>query len=159
MTTVGITGHQRIPADALPYVLAELRALLSSIDDEVTGVTSLAAGADQLFAGLVLACGGELHAVIPARRYADSFTEPEELERYRDLVARASSVETLEYDEPCEEAYLAAGERVVDLSRRLVAVWDGEPARGKGGTADIVAYAARRDVPTTVIWPAGVTRD
>ena len=44
----------------------------------------------------------------------------------------------------------------VDL---LVAVWDGLPARGFGGTADAVAYAERTGVPCTIIWPPGATRD
>ena len=41
----------------------------------------------------------------------------------------------------------------------LVAVWDGQPARGLGGTADVVAYARQRGVPMEVIWPQGATRD
>ena len=42
---------------------------------------------------------------------------------------------------------------------RLVAVWDGEPARGYGGTADIVEAARDRELPITVIWPEGARRD
>jgi hypothetical protein len=38
-------------------------------------------------------------------------------------------------------------------------VWDGQPARGYGGTADVVAYAKRTGVPYSVIWPEGATRD
>jgi hypothetical protein len=47
---------------------------------------------------------------------------------------------------------------VVDPSDVLVAVWDGEPARRLGGTADVVAYARERGVPAIVIWPEGATR-
>jgi len=42
---------------------------------------------------------------------------------------------------------------------RLFAVWDGQPARGYGGTADVVAEARQRGVPVTVIWPEGASRD
>ena len=42
---------------------------------------------------------------------------------------------------------------------RLFAVWDGQPARGYGGTADVVAEARARGIPVTVIWPEGATRD
>ena len=45
----------------------------------------------------------------------------------------------------------------VDRSGVLVAVWDGQPARGLGGTADVVAR--QRGVPMEVIWPQGATRD
>ena len=48
---------------------------------------------------------------------------------------------------------------MVDTSRVLVAVWDGQSARGLGGTADVVAYARERGKPVTVIWPEGASRD
>jgi hypothetical protein len=32
----------------------------------------------------------------------------------------------------------------------LIALWDGQPSRGKGGTAEIVAYARQRGIP--VVW-------
>ena len=41
----------------------------------------------------------------------------------------------------------------------LWAVWDGKPARGYGGTADVVACARENGVPVRVIWPAGARRD
>jgi hypothetical protein len=47
----------------------------------------------------------------------------------------------------------------VNRSDRLLAVWDGKPAQGLGGTGDIVAYAKSRGLPTTVIWPEGLVRD
>jgi hypothetical protein len=37
-----------------------------------------------------------------------------------------------------------AGRVVVDRSSVLVAAWDGQPSRGLGGTADVVAYARER---------------
>jgi hypothetical protein len=46
----------------------------------------------------------------------------------------------------------------VDRSDVLLAVWDGRPARGFGGTGDVVAYARRRGVPVEVVWPRGAER-
>ena len=43
---------------------------------------------------------------------------------------------------------------VVDLTDIVLAVWDGQPAKGKGGTADVVAYVLRRSVPLIHIDPA-----
>lgn len=43
-----------------------------------------------------------------------------------------------------EESYLAAGQKVVDLSNMMIAVWNGKPAAGLGGTADIVDYALQK---------------
>jgi hypothetical protein len=48
---------------------------------------------------------------------------------------------------------------MIQQADRLFAVWDGKPARGYGGTADVVAYARERDIPLVVIWPDGEKRD
>ena len=48
---------------------------------------------------------------------------------------------------------------MLDQAERTFAVWDGKPARGYGGTADVVAEARDRGTPVTVIWPEGATRD
>jgi len=37
-------------------------------------------------------------------------------------------------------------------------VWDGQPARAYGGTADVVAYAREHGTPVRVIWPPGAER-
>ena len=58
MTTVGITGHQKIPAALVPQVLAEFGRVLASATGDIVGLTSLAAGADQFFARAVLDGGG-----------------------------------------------------------------------------------------------------
>lgn len=56
-------------------------------------------------------------------------------------------------DKPHKDwAYFSAGKLVVDQCDVLIAVWDREPARGIGGTGDIVAYASSR-VPTILIYP------
>jgi hypothetical protein len=59
---------------------------------------------------------------------------------------------------PSEQAYRAAGQRVVGLAEVLLAVWDGTRSEGVGGTADVVAFAGERGVPTTVVWPRGSRR-
>jgi hypothetical protein len=64
----------------------------------------------------------------------------------------------LEFDEPTEEAFWAAGQRVVEESEQLIAVWDGRPAGGLGGTADVVAYAQKLGKNVLVIWPTGARR-
>jgi hypothetical protein len=155
---VGITGHQNLPRHAAAVVRGMLQQLVGEQPDPLTCVTSLAQGADQICAALVLKRGGSLHAVVPCARYEKSFATARAAERFRALLAESARVETLPFPEPSEEAFLAAGRRVVDLSDLLIAVWDGRPARGRGGTADIVAYARRRDVSVRVIWPPGLSR-
>lgn len=155
---VGITGHQEIPDDALAFVKRGITRVLSHYGSDITGLSSLASGADQLFAEAVLQNGGRLHAIIPCDEYDTTFEDEESLDRFRHLLARAEQVDRLEYPGPSEEAFLDAGRRIVELSQLLLAVWDGREVRGKGGTADIVRYARERQVEAVVIWPAGVVR-
>lgn len=156
-TRLGVTGHQVLPAVALGSVLDGLRQAIGQAGPGMIGVSSLAAGADQLFAGEVIAAGGSLHVVLPCQRY-EATLHGADRDRYRELLELAQVVERLPFDEPTEAAFYAAGRRVVDLCDQLLAVWDGQPARGFGGTADVVAYAHQRGCDVRIIWPAGVRR-
>ena len=153
---VGITGHQRLEDQKVwAWVARVMREELARVTPPIVGVTSLAVGADQLLAQMVLEVGGTIHVVLPFADIERSFS-PEDLPAYRELV-RQASVEVLDTHGTDEDAYLAAGQRVVELSDIVLAVWDGKPAKGKGGTADVVAYAMRRGVPLIHIDPMSRT--
>lgn len=156
MRAVGVTGHQNAPWQVWNLLAERLPDILGAAP--FVGVSSLAAGADQEFARHVLALGGELIAVIPSHGYEESFETPAQRQLYLSLLAKTTRREELAFPCPSEDAYLAAGKRVVQLSDTLVAVWDGERARGKGGTADIVSYARGIGKNVTILWPDGVTR-
>jgi hypothetical protein len=158
VTILGASGHQDIPVQALDYVTTKVDDVVRTAARPLEGISSLAIGADQLFARSILKHGGALHVVVPSRGYEDTFKTPDERTSYEQLLRAANDVARLPYSSPSEEAYLAAGRSVVDRSDRLIAVWDGADARGKGGTADIVRYAQRQGIPVEVIWPDGVSR-
>ena len=155
---LGITGHQDIPPTAKKFVEDRIIEVLRSVPGKFIGVSSLASGADQLFAKIVVRMGAELHVVIPCAKYESTFTDKRALNRYHRLLERADKVEVLNHNGPSQSAFLHAGHRVVDLSQMVVAVWDGLNARGKGGTADIVRYAHERAKEVVVVWPSGVSR-
>jgi len=54
---------------------------------------------------------------------------------------------------------MAASEHVLSNVDVLIAVWDGEPSGGYGGTADVVTAARARSIPVTVIRPEGAARE
>jgi hypothetical protein len=155
---VGMTGHQGLPTPTAELVKAALRDTLSAYTPNLVGVTMLGPGADQLFARLVLELGGALYVVVPAAEYRDGFEDPDAQTGYDELYGRASYFEALGHTESTEQAHMDGGKVVVDRSSVLVAVWDGEPSRGLGGTADVVSYARQRGVPVEIIWPEGATR-
>lgn len=154
MTRLGVTGHQKLDNDtAWPWVATEMRTAIAQTPPPLVGVTSLAAGADQLFAQLVLELGGTVAVVVPFPDYRTRFAEEADTQRYDLLLARAAAVEVLPSCPSDDEGYLAAGKRVVDQSDAMIAVWDPEHRPGVGGTADIVAYASKRRRPITVLDP------
>ena len=157
MTNVGITGHQRIPAEALDHIKTGIRECLTGLPGPIVGLSSLALGADQLFAQAVLDGGGRLIAVIPCDGYEATFSS-DDLPSYQALLPKASEVKALNYREPSETAFMAAGEEIMRASDLVIAVWGGQPAVGLGGTGDAVAYAESIGKQVVVVWPEGVKR-
>jgi len=156
MTRVGVTGHQRLDhPEAWSWVAGMMRDELAKMAPPLVAVSSLAIGADQLLARLVSERGGVVHAVLPFADIERTFS-PRDRPAYRSL-AKQATVEVLDTPGTDEDAYLAAGRRVGELSDLMLAVWDGNPAKGKGGTADVVAYAVRRGVPLVHIEPSSRT--
>jgi hypothetical protein len=117
------------------------------------GITSLAIGADQLFATTVLLHGGSLEIIIPFTGYEFTFSEARDRREYDRLLQCAARVDILVTDGTNEEAYFAAGKDIVNRSELLIAVWDGKPAVGLGGTGDIVNYALKRPLKIIHINP------
>lgn len=149
---IGISGHQKLKvSSAWTEIQGRLGELLAKAEKPLTGLTSLAIGADHLFAETVLESGGEIEAIIPFDGYEMKFKEGPDREAFRRLLERASRIETLEKHGTDEDAYLAAGKRIVDLCDRMIAVWDGQPAAGVGGTGDIVDYCKTQGKPVDLI--------
>jgi hypothetical protein len=155
---VGFTGHQTLSPSTRVAVRAQISQILLTLPGDSVGVCSLAAGADHIFAEEVLARGLQLRAVIPSLDYENSFDDSDARRHFGDLLQHVSSIATLPYDTSSDEAFWQAGQRVVDESDLMIAVWDGELAGGLGGTADVVAYARAKAVPVTIVWPEGSNR-
>lgn len=157
MTVIGATGHQRLPAGVTSFLIDHVRATVRSCQPPLCVVSSLAAGADQLVAHVVLEEGGGLQAIVPSAGY-EATLDADDLHSYEELLTQAAEITRLEFDEPSEAAYWAAGKEIVARCDLLVAIWDGRPARGLGGTGDVIDYARTSGKDVRVIWPSGVVR-
>lgn len=131
-------------------------------------VSPLAEGADRVIARAVLDYpGARLDAVLPLAvdDYLEDFESQESKTEFRELLAlcrrpvtlRTSRIPDDRHDagdqaELRRNAYKQVGEYVVDHCDVLIAVWDGEPARGRGGTAEIVNYAKEQKRPVICVW-------
>lgn len=156
---IGVTGHMNLTPDTVRLVSEALRSHLEQVDGEVVGVSCVARGADSLFAEAVLAVGGTLEVVLPSRDYREVAGWPEHVELLDRLVGKAAHVKVMDFDHAGLEAYVAANQAMLGVIDELVAVWDGKPAAGKGGTAEVVAEARARGLPVLVIWPEGASRE
>lgn len=155
MTTVGVTGHRVL--NHIETITREIDAALTQIREGFPApfsvYSALAEGADRLVARR--ACdllAASLIAVLPLPRadYMADFLEDHAKAEFLDLVALASDVVELPDAPTRTAAYEAAGRYILDHSDLLIAVWDGQPPRGQGGTGQIVAEAQQRRIP--VVW-------
>ncbi len=178
-TVVVFSGHlldqpqrrkARFPAVLAPAIKDEIRNRVRKLNAEF-GYASAACGADILFHEVMLEGGGESHVVLPysrglfLRKSVNVSNERKWVRRYQDVLARAVEVEELSSDDSQDEAaaldfanrmlHGLARLRAEQLETRLIglAVWDGKPGDGPGGTADNVARWRRLGLHVDIIDP------
>jgi hypothetical protein len=157
MSRIAVTGHRNLTAVTTESVRTAVCDALATRLDGLVGLSCLAEGADQLFAREVIRAGGELHAIIPADDYRDCLPVTARAS-YDDLSRRAVTVHRMHFRSAAPESFMAASEYMLSTADELIAVWDGHPARGFGGTADGISYARIKGIKVHVIWPDGARR-
>ena len=127
-------------------------------------ISPLAEGTDQLVATEALQLGYALHVPLPcpAATYSAAFqTSPpgggeDPRTAFASLLAQAQNVQILD-DSPGATldpaAYAAVGRTVLRHTDVLIAVWDGAPAAGPGGTGEVVDQARAWQLPVVRIDP------
>jgi hypothetical protein len=154
---VAVTGHRDLTPATADLVSLAIRDILTPYAPAIVGVSCLAPGADQIFADMILDLGGELEAIVPARDYGPALPDGARV-RFDRLLNRARLVRRLPYDAPTPATYKAANDTMLETADLLLAVWDGQPARGEGGTAEVVSDARERSIEVRVLWPHGANR-
>ncbi len=158
---VAVTGHREggLGRADLSLLASRIDAVLAVLRCRGYGVvvTGLAEGADRLVAHRALAADWTLHSVLPfeADRYEADFLGADSRAEFRRLRARSAEVVVVADEGESgnangSTAYAAVGRRLVSVADVVVAIWDGEHARGPGGTGDVVASALEARRP--VIW-------
>jgi uncharacterized membrane protein (DUF485 family) len=155
---IGFTGHRKLPdehksRENIRKVLLEWK---SKVPGAVYGLTSAAAGGDLLFAETCIELNLPIRVFLPMPRekFREDFDEPT-WARAECVFEKAVSVEVIGAGEEVTERYYECGIETVRQSQLLVALWDGGPSQGLGGTADMVHFAREQGWP--VIWIHSVT--
>jgi hypothetical protein len=160
---VGVTGHRpnRMPEREWHRIRQDLSQVMAEIETANAGrqpvlVSGLAEGADRLAAFVALGRGWGLRAVLAfhSSRFEQDFADAHSIGEFRALVEASDKVEmpgeSANPNRSAEDSYAAVGQRLLKLCEVLIAVWDGEGSRGKGGSVEIIEQAQRSGVP--VIW-------
>jgi hypothetical protein len=160
---VGVTGHRpnRMPADQVGRVKRELVKAMARIEADHPGrrlvlLSGLAEGADRIAAFTALGRHWRLWAILAFHRarFEQDFPEPFARGEFRALLDASTAVEepkrAAHVGRAPEDGYDAVGQRLLSLSNVLIAIWDGEGSRGRGGTAAVIEQAETRGIP--VIW-------
>lgn len=154
---IGASGHRDIGSEQdRQFAAQSVQELLTSYSREYQDLVlyaPLATGADQLFVQTALDLHIPVEAVIPSEHYEDHYASEQEREGYRQLLRQCRAIHQQPFPSPNDDAYLAAGQWIVAHSDIIFLIWNGQPARGRGGTADIASYAWRSGCPFVHIHP------
>jgi hypothetical protein len=158
---IGVTGHRRL--DPEPWLTGQIRSAIQEIARTasppmhaplaLTVLSPLAEGADRLIAKEVLKFpGSRLEVVLPMEKddYMQDFDTAASRQEFEELLSQAVTIRRVSFNGSRPEVYDLVGRYVVEQCHVLIALWDGTPAGGEGGTAGTVDYARKTGCP--LIW-------
>lgn len=151
--TVGFTGHRKLADEkVVQAAIAQALDRLSMTNPRLAGATSAASGADTLFLEELSRRSIPYFLFLPAsaEHFREDFTS-QEWQRVSPHLSNALNIDVIAAEIPEDSGYLEAGLLVADEADVVVAVWNGRPAEGVGGTGDIVQYCRRLEKPLVVI--------
>lgn len=153
---VGFSGHRAIEdaTGVAEVIKRELETLRRETAGEWIALSSVADGGDQLFIAQARKLGMSWHAILPLPRaeFARDFSRDGWLQ-VEDMLVGAEHVRVITENGTRDDAYLDCGMETANGADVLLVVWDGEPARGRGGTADVVHYAKSLGKPLIIVDP------
>lgn len=164
---VGFAGHRVVvnPSAIKAAISRELQVIVASVDGELVGVASAAAGTDLLFLDACREAGLKTVVLLPfpKERFALDFENPEEWNHACHCMEAAWWCEVSPGGEDAPEAYHVVARESMALADRMLFHWDGQAARGLGGTGESIREASERKIPSRVIdahtlqasWSAG----
>jgi hypothetical protein len=155
---IGVTGHRNLRATELPRLRTQIHALFDQLQHDypelpLTVLCPLAAGADQLVAGIALERGIRVIAAlpVPAALYRSDFDDAAELTEFDRQLSQSACLELALQDSRSPDdirhggyarnrQYAHAGMFTSSHCHILLALWDGSENGHFGGTAQVVEY-------------------
>lgn len=152
---IGFAGHRAVPdpVAAKAAIRRELDLIITTVKGEPVGIASAAAGADLLFLDACQEAGLRTVVVLPfsKERFAADFEDPAEWQHACRCMDAAWWLEVSPGGEDAPAAYHVTAREVLEISDRMLFLWNGQPARGLGGTGESVKEARDRGIASRVI--------
>jgi hypothetical protein len=163
---VAVTGHRDLLPSEVPQLRERVRDFLCSLRDAHPGrivavMSALAEGADRLVAEEAITLRMPLHVPLPMQRqlYVADFESPQSVAHFEALCAVAVEVYELpltpgntaasiaEQGPNRARQYAQAGVFLCAHCHVLLALWDGKDSDQLGGTAQVVRFHHRDEMP------------
>ncbi|WP_395751215.1 hypothetical protein [Prosthecobacter sp.] len=164
---VGFCGHRsRFSEAAVRPALTTALKDLQQRSAETGGVLELyvsaAEGTDVVCIEAARELGMPVHLLLPLAQgeFEKDFSTPATWARSKAQMDRAAAVpgpdslRTVEEESTRPECYFNQGIVMLEAVDVLITVWDGQPPRGSGGTAQMIAQARATGIPVLHIQPA-----
>jgi hypothetical protein len=161
---IGFTGHrsgtdEKVIGPPLLKVLTELKARAVALGGQAELYSSVAEGADNLCVEIARKLEMPVHLLLPLEdaEFEKDFSTPEAWKRSLDQITTArqrpgrDSVHQVSGEPSRPECYFNQAMHMLEAVDVLVAVWDQQPARGMGGTKEVIDQALATGVPVVQI--------
>ena len=151
---IGVSGHR---------YLSEQQDLQRGIDQaldridltyphrSLSIISALAEGADRLVVERIWLAKPGAGLIVPLpvieSEYLKDFETSESRDQFLFWMGRAQEIIPAPEVSSRNEGYWAAGKWMLDHCDVLIALWDGQTAQGRGGTAEMVALARQQRLP------------
>lgn len=153
---IAVTGHRQLTN--LPSLENSIFAAVDQISEAFPGQiyhiwTCLAEGADRILSRiLVKSLEAKLTVVLPLpeQEYIKDFETIESIKEFEHLKYGAEQVISPDQVLDRPKAYQDANHTLLQGCDLLVAIWDGIPARGPGGTSEVVESIRQAEKP--LLW-------
>lgn len=164
---IGVTGHRNLNSNdqkLIKKITGELRTIRDAHPGaEFVLLTGLAEGADRLVAKLAIK---ELKVrlisvlAVPEEFFMMDFSDAQSRRQFKNYLKKSDEVLTApllskkawqNYSPSRNNQYAWIGAFITLPSNYLIAIWDGKPARGRGGTAEVVRWFKHGRIPKLML--------
>jgi len=145
---IGISGHRKLAnPNRVRQKVQKFLKVQTFLHPKIIAISGMAEGADTIFAEEALKLEIPLRIILPfpLEYYKTTFSDDTAREMLNKLFNMSKSTSSILNTQPentdiRRQAYLDCGKKIAEESDIMLLVYDGQTAKGKGGTGDIYKF-------------------